>query len=58
MGENVSMTKQDIINQVCENADLPRSKAEEAVETVIGLIKNALGEGRVGNFASVWHLSS
>ena len=39
------MTKQDIINQVCENADLPRSKAEEAVETVIGLIKNALGEG-------------
>ena len=44
-GENVSMTKQDIINQVCDNADLPRSKAEEAVETVIGLIKNALGEG-------------
>ena len=34
------MTKQDIINKVCENADLPRSKAEEAVETVIGLIKN------------------
>ena len=44
-GEDVSMTKQDIINQVCDNADLPRSKAEEAVETVIGLIKNALGEG-------------
>ena len=44
-GENLSMTKQDIINQVCDNADLPRSKAEEAVETVIGLIKNALGEG-------------
>jgi len=44
-GENVSMTKQDIINQVCDNADLPRSKAEEAVETVIGLIKNALGDG-------------
>ena len=41
----VRMTKQDIINQVCDNADLPRSKAEEAVETVIGLIKNALGDG-------------
>jgi len=39
------MTKQDIINQVCDNADLPRSKAEEAVETVIGLIKGALGDG-------------
>ena len=39
------MTKQDIINQVCDNADLPRSKAEEAVETVIGLIKDALGAG-------------
>ena len=39
------MTKQDIINQVCESADLPRSKAEEAVETVIGLIKDALGDG-------------
>ena len=39
------MTKQDIINQVCDSADLPRSKAEEAVETVIGLIKNALGAG-------------
>ena len=39
------MTKQDIINQVCDNADLPRSKAEEAVETVIGLIKNALSDG-------------
>ena len=39
------MTKQDIINQVCDNADLPRSKAEEAVETVIGLIKDALGDG-------------
>ena len=39
------MTKQDIINQVCDNADLPKSKAEEAVETVIGLIKDALGDG-------------
>ena len=39
------MTKQDIINQVCDSADLPRSKAEEAVETVIGLIKDALGDG-------------
>ncbi len=43
--EGEGMTKQDIINQVCESADLPRSKAEEAVETVIGLIKDALGDG-------------
>ena len=44
-GGRYDMTKQDIINQVCDNADLPRSKAEEAVETVIGLIKTALGDG-------------
>ena len=43
-GEN-DMTKQDIINQVCNSADLSRSKAEEAVETVIDLIKDALGQG-------------
>ena len=39
------MTKQDIINQVSTRADLSRSKAEEAVETVIDLIKDALGQG-------------
>ena len=39
------MTKQDIINQVCDRADLSKSKAEEAVETVIGLIKDTLGQG-------------
>ena len=39
------MTKQDIINKVCDQADLSRSKAEEAVETVIDLIKGALGQG-------------
>ncbi|MDP6477734.1 MAG: integration host factor subunit alpha [Nitrospinaceae bacterium] len=39
------MTKQDIINQVSNRADLSRSKAEEAVETVIDLIKDALGQG-------------
>jgi len=39
------MTKQDIINQVCNRADLSRSKAEEAVETVIDLIKDSLGQG-------------
>ena len=39
------MTKQDIINQVCDRADLSRSKGEEAVETVIDFIKNALGQG-------------
>jgi nucleoid DNA-binding protein len=39
------MTKQDIINQVSSRADLSRSKAEEAVETVIELIKESLGHG-------------
>ena len=39
------MTKQDIINHVSEEAKLSRAKAEEAVETVIKLIKDALGQG-------------
>ena len=33
------MTKQDIINHVSQEAHLSRAKAEEAVETVIRLIK-------------------
>lgn len=39
------MTKQDIINHVSQEASLSRSKAEEAVETVIKLIKESLGQG-------------
>ena len=39
------MTKQDIINQVSSRASLSRAKAEEAVETVIELIKESLGHG-------------
>ena len=39
------MTKQDIINQVCNKASLSRAKAEEAVETVIDLIKESLRGG-------------
>ena len=39
------MTKQDIINQVCNKASLSRAKAEEAVETVIDLIKESLKAG-------------
>ena len=39
------MTKQDIINQVCNKASLSRAKAEEAVETVIDLIKESLKVG-------------
>ncbi len=39
------MTKQDIINHVSEHASLSRSKAEEAVETVIELIKESLRQG-------------
>ena len=39
------MTKQDIINHVSAEANLPQAKAEEAVETVIKFIKDALGRG-------------
>ncbi len=39
------MTKQDIINHVSNQASLPRAKAEEAVETVIDLIKESLSQG-------------
>ncbi len=39
------MTKQDIINQVSNRASLSRAKAEEAVETVIDLIKESLSAG-------------
>ncbi|MBI4382472.1 MAG: integration host factor subunit alpha [Nitrospinae bacterium] len=39
------MTKQDIINHVSEQASLSRAKAEEAVETVIELIKESLSHG-------------
>ena len=39
------MTKQDIINHVSAEANLSRAKAEEAVETVIKLIKESLGQG-------------
>ena len=39
------MTKQDIINHVSEQASLSRTKAEEAVETVIELIKDSLRNG-------------
>ena len=58
------MTKQDIINQVCNSSDLSRSKAEEAVETVIGLIKDALGNGeavilrRFGTFSGASEIES
>ena len=39
------MTKQEIISHVSSEARLSRAKAEEAVETVIKLIKDALGQG-------------
>lgn len=39
------MTKQDIINHVSQEASLSRAKAEEAVDTVIRLIKESLGQG-------------
>ena len=39
------MTKQDIINHVSQEASLSRSKAEEAVETVIKLIKEEVEDG-------------
>jgi len=37
------MTKNDIINRISEEAGLQKPEAEEAVETIIALIKNTLG---------------
>ena len=39
------MTKIDIINKVSEETGLPKVKAEEAVETVLELMKNTLQNG-------------
>lgn len=39
------MNKQDLIDMVAEKADLPKTKAQEAVEAMIGAIKNTLQEG-------------
>lgn len=37
------MTKNDIINRISEEAGLQKPEAEEALETIIALIKNTLG---------------
>jgi len=37
------MTKIDIVNRVIEQAGLQKPEAEEAVETIISLIKSSLG---------------
>ncbi len=38
------MTKNDIINRISEEAGLQKPEAEEAVETILALIKNTLGD--------------
>lgn len=39
------MTKIDIINKITEQAGLQKPEAELAVETIIALVKETLGEG-------------
>ncbi len=39
------MIKNDLINRVCERTGLPRPKAVEAVEAVIGLMRSTLVNG-------------
>ncbi len=39
------MIKQDIVHKVIERTGLPRTKAEQAVDTVFGSLKKALTEG-------------
>ncbi len=39
------MTKVDIVNRVLEQAGLQKPEAEEAVETIIALVKDTLGKG-------------
>ena len=39
------MIKLDIVNAVVSKTGVPRKKAEQAVETVFGAMKNALGKG-------------
>ncbi|HEU5409730.1 MAG TPA: HU family DNA-binding protein [Candidatus Acidoferrales bacterium] len=39
------MIKLDIVNAVVQRTNMPRSKAEQAVETVFEALKNALGRG-------------
>jgi len=38
--------KLDIVNAVVSRANISRGKAEQAVETVFAMIKNALGRGQ------------
>lgn len=39
------MTKSDIVNRVSDEVGLQKPEAEQAVETIISLIKDALGQG-------------
>lgn len=39
------MIKLDIVNAVVNETGVPRKKAEQAVETVFGAMKTALGKG-------------
>ncbi|MFQ5432019.1 MAG: HU family DNA-binding protein [Nitrospinota bacterium] len=39
------MTKSDIVNRISDEAGLQKPEAEQAVETIISLVKDALGSG-------------
>lgn len=40
------MIKADIVNRVAEASDVPRVKAAQAVDTIIGAMKEALADGK------------
>jgi len=43
--QEAGVIKLDIVNAVVKKTNVSRSKAEQAVETVFGAMKNALGKG-------------
>lgn len=41
----VALTKENIIDQVYQSTQLPKSRARDVVETLLELIKDTLGQG-------------
>lgn len=38
--------KADLVDRVCEDADVPRTTASEAIDTILGSMKTALAGGK------------
>jgi integration host factor subunit alpha len=41
----MTLTKADIIQDICENCDLPKSQSAEVAETIFEIIKSSLEAG-------------